>query len=117
MRGAAPGILCLSPPYRDRPGLAQIFARGTLFNYPEYRTTQGVNAVRKLICILHIAALVTGVTACSTTATSAPEGDSRIPESITYNGHQFRCISQELETKTLVRCVRADLVGAAASGP
>ncbi|SEA13313.1 hypothetical protein SAMN05216562_1894 [Microbulbifer marinus] len=56
--------------------------------------------MQKLSCILLAVALATGVAGCSTTA---PEG---APKTLSMNGHKFRCVEQELETKILVRCVR-----------
>ncbi|WP_323846419.1 hypothetical protein [Microbulbifer magnicolonia] len=57
--------------------------------------------MQKLSRILLAVALATGVAGCSTTA---PEG---VPTTLTLNGQRFQCVEQELETKVLVRCVRA----------
>ncbi|WP_444943136.1 hypothetical protein ACJJIF_13970 [Microbulbifer sp. SSSA002] len=57
--------------------------------------------MQKMRLILLAAALATGVAACSTTA---PQGG---PKSLTLDGEKFHCMEQELETKILVRCVRA----------
>ncbi|WHI45076.1 hypothetical protein [Microbulbifer sp. VAAF005] len=54
-----------------------------------------------MLLILLAVALATGVAGCSTTA---PQGS---PKSLTLDGQKFRCVEQELETKVLVRCVRA----------
>lgn len=58
--------------------------------------------MQKFCCILLAAAMATGVAGCATTA--APEGT---PKSLTMNGQKFHCVEQELESKVLVRCVRA----------
>jgi len=57
--------------------------------------------VQKWCRILLAAALATGVAGCATTA---PEG---VPKALTLNGQKFHCVEQELETRILVRCVRA----------
>ncbi|WNZ56205.1 hypothetical protein ACJJI5_02455 [Microbulbifer sp. EKSA008] len=57
--------------------------------------------MQKILLILLAVALATGVAGCSTTA---PQGS---PKSLTLDGQKFRCVEQELETKVLVRCVRA----------
>ncbi len=58
--------------------------------------------MQKLGCILLAAALATGVAGCANT--TAPEG---VPRALSLNGQKFHCEEQELETKTLVRCVRS----------
>ncbi|GAA5525272.1 hypothetical protein Maes01_01837 [Microbulbifer aestuariivivens] len=56
--------------------------------------------MQKFIGILLAAAMATGVAGCSTTASEGA------PKSLTVNGQQFNCTQEELESKTLVRCVR-----------
>ncbi|WP_156417396.1 MULTISPECIES: hypothetical protein [Microbulbifer] len=57
--------------------------------------------MQKFCFILLAATMATGVAGCSTTASEGA------PKSLTVNGQKFNCIEEELETKTLVRCVRA----------